>query len=343
MTSNHLKKEISSKNTIINNFTGPLFIVGMPRSGTKLLRELLNMHPSIGIPEIETNFLPTWKKKWENYGDLSDPKNFNKFYNSTIKNSYFMYKKDNNELIKENIWYNNCYNFNVQGIFEALIRHDTKIEFGSNKIWGDKSPLYLQHLNLLKRLFPNSKIIHIIRDVRDYCLSIKNAWGKNMIRAAQRWSNDIQYAQKIGNEYPGEYIEIKYEELVMEPIKILKKICDFIDIEFTERMIKLNKPAENLGAAKNVNYIKKNNIMKYRQYMSANTKKKIEEITYDVLKNNGYEVEYSGELKKISNIKMIFYKILDWINLLRFDFAQRGIKKGFIWNMKSIKVHLQRY
>ena len=54
-----------------NNFHGPLFIIGMPRSGTKLLRGLLNQHPQIGIPLSETEFLPWLVKCFPDYGDIS--------------------------------------------------------------------------------------------------------------------------------------------------------------------------------------------------------------------------------------------------------------------------------
>ena len=53
-------------------FEGPLFLVGMPRSGTKLLRALLNRHPNISIMTNETEFLPYLVSHWESFGDLSD-------------------------------------------------------------------------------------------------------------------------------------------------------------------------------------------------------------------------------------------------------------------------------
>jgi len=53
-----------------SNFFGPLFIIGMPRSGTKLLRDLMNQNPKIGIPAAETHFIPFMIKKF------GDPPNF---------------------------------------------------------------------------------------------------------------------------------------------------------------------------------------------------------------------------------------------------------------------------
>src|SRR4051794_28172751 len=67
----------------MNNFQGPIFVVGMPRSGTKLLRDLLNQHSRISIPEVETHFLPLFIKKYgKDFNFNSDRKEelFNDFY-----------------------------------------------------------------------------------------------------------------------------------------------------------------------------------------------------------------------------------------------------------------------
>ena len=72
-----------------NGFTGPLFIIGMPRSGTKLLRGLLNRHPMIGIPPSETEFFPWLNSHYEQFGDLSVRGRFNRFYKEMGENPLF--------------------------------------------------------------------------------------------------------------------------------------------------------------------------------------------------------------------------------------------------------------
>ena len=86
-------------------------------------------------------------------------------------------------------WFQGITKWDYAGVVEAYYK-----QYAENKhaqIWGDKTPGYLSHIPLLKRLYPQAKFIHIIRDVRDYCLSIHKAWNKNILRAAQRWSDDI--------------------------------------------------------------------------------------------------------------------------------------------------------
>ncbi|MDP1558114.1 MAG: sulfotransferase [Nitrosomonas sp.] len=66
----------------------------------------------------------------------------------------------------------------IQAIFNELASRE------GQQRWGEKSPMNLQHITALAKVFPNAQFIHIIRDVRDYCLSINKAWGKDMPRAA---------------------------------------------------------------------------------------------------------------------------------------------------------------
>ncbi|MCK6525680.1 sulfotransferase, partial [Myxococcota bacterium] len=57
-------------------FIGPLFIVGAPRSGTKLFRDLLRQHPRVAIPLYETELLPRLIQIAPRFGDLADPARF---------------------------------------------------------------------------------------------------------------------------------------------------------------------------------------------------------------------------------------------------------------------------
>ena len=175
----------------MNVFRGPLFVVGLPRSGTKLLRSLLNEHSQIQLTGVESGFLPYWASRWASYGDLSKKENFDSFYKLATKLSYFQYAKKGGWLISADAWFDTCQNYEITGVFEALMRHDVGMALDSSTIWGDKTPQYTNQLVLLHKLWPEAKFIHIIRDVRDYCLSMQNAWHKNMMRSAQRWVDDI--------------------------------------------------------------------------------------------------------------------------------------------------------
>ena len=97
----------------------PLFIIGQPRSGTKLIRDLINRHPRVFIADKETHFLPYWISNWSSFGNLADETVFNDFYRSVTKGPYFHFMRNENRLIDPHIWYEGCKDYTVRGVFRS--------------------------------------------------------------------------------------------------------------------------------------------------------------------------------------------------------------------------------
>jgi hypothetical protein len=311
----------------------PVFIVGMPRSGTKLLRGLLNNHSEISLLSIETEFLPFWANNWSSWGGGDTAwsyDTFQKFYGIVTKLPYFLYKKKHKQCIAPDIWYQSCESFLVSGVFEALARHDANAQ--EDMIWGDKSPGYIRHIPLIKQLFPDAKIIHIIRDVRDYCLSINKAWGKNMLRAAQRWTDDVAKARQDGMLLSQNYMELTYEALLEDPENILKRLCAFLDVLYDDNMLILQRPTENYGDAKDKTIIVSGNTGKWKHALDAKKLKLIEMICSNQLQQTGYSVTYKGNEKRIGSAHMKYLKLVDGFNLF---------KKGRGGKFATLKFHFR--
>ena len=248
-----------------DSFNGPIFIVGMPRSGTKLLRALLNAHPDIHIPLNETEFLPTWERRWASFGDLSNHRRFVEFYAHVTQTFYFAYRsREHGKQIDMGTWYCACDgDFSLTNVFEALLRHDSGA--GNQGIWGDKSPSYIGHIPLLMRLYPKAKIVHIVRDARDYALSIEKSFGKSRLRAAHRWSELVASAFAAEHRFPDSVHRLRYEDLLDSPEAQLKQLCHFLHVPFTETMLSLSHSPENLGDTTGARHIVGGNHSKYRQ------------------------------------------------------------------------------
>lgn len=319
-----------------SKFSGPLFIVGMQRSGTKLLRTLMSEHPKVNIVSAETHFLPHWVKVWPQFGNLSDPKVFEKFYRDMQKSPYFIYTKNRNSVERQRRWYSMCKSFTVQGVYEALMRCDADIEYSENMIWGDKSTSYLNHMPLLKELFPESKFIHIIRDVRDYSLSVYKAWKKNKFRASQRWVDNITEARASVQHFQDDYYEIRYEDLLDDPEDHLAECCKFLDIEPNASMLTLSRAPENIGEAKGYQHIKFDNKNKYLANMDMKTRQRIEAIAGATLHSLNYETDYSGKPFRLSPLEMTFYRMTDGANLILQEAGRNGL-------LEAIKIEIGSY
>ena len=302
------------------SFHGPLFLVGMPRSGTKLLRGLLNEHSQIGIPLNETEFLPRWLRDWASFGDLSDRAVFDRFFADVSGSVYFVNRlEEHGSRIDPAVWHGACRDYTAPAVFEALIRHDAAVSAG---VWGDKSPGYLPHIALLKTSFPSARFIHIVRDVRDYCLSMEKAFGKSATRASQRWADRILAARDQATAFPSDYMEVRYEDLVVHPEPALRRLCRFLGLSFEPGMLELSRATENIGDARGEKRIVAN-IDKWRATMPARRRRRIERIAGDTLDALGYPVSETAR-RRVTAPEMLALQAYDGAQLIRREADQRG-------------------
>jgi hypothetical protein len=315
-------------------FTGPLFIIGMPRSGTKLLLGLLGRHPRIGLPRFETEFLPWLARRFGRFGDLRERRRFEEFCAAMQGQGYFRYRREHVGAVDPGQWHAACADYSAAGVFEALMRIDGDAPRGSGRIWGDKSPSYIDDLPLLKALYPAAKFVHIVRDVRDYCLSIRKAWGKDMLRAAQRWTDDVRRARADGAALGADYLELRYEDLLADTERELRRVCAFLGIEFQPDMLTLARPTENLGDTRGESRIVATNTNKWRRMPPA-TLARVEEIAGELLRECGYDLALPPRpARRLSRLEMRLAQLRDAWNLARADHNRWGFWRTALFHLR---------
>jgi hypothetical protein len=315
-------------------FDGPLFIVGMPRSGTKLVRALLNRHAGIRIAGIETEFLPWLARRFERFGDLRHPARFEAFHASIARHSYFRWRAEHGRPVDWRRWHAACAEFSAAGVFEGLIREDVDASRGSGRIWGDKSPSYMDDIAFLARLYPAAKVLHIVRDVRDYCLSMRKAWGKDMLRAAQRWADGVRRARADGARLGADYLELRYEDLLVRTEAELRRVCAFLGVAFDPGMLSLEGSTENLGDARGATRVVPGNSGKWRA-MSPRTLARVEEIAGAVLLECGYELALPPRApRRLSGVEMRRAQLRDAWRLVRADRNGWGLLRTALFHLR---------
>ena len=319
-------------------FVGPLFIVGMPRSGTKLLRNLLNQHRHVRMLEVETEFLPWLAHHVDEYGELSDLQNFRRLHADMVRFPYFMYRADEGRVLEANTWHAACRLYDAAGVFEALVRTEVGAQSGNGMIWGDKSPSYIDDIPLLTGLYPQARFIHIIRDVRDYCLSMHKAWGKDMFRAAQRWTDGVAQAREDGARVGTAYMEVRYEDLLGDVEGTMRRVCAHLDTEFDPAVLELEQPSENIGDARGANKVVKENFGKFRSRLQPPVLKRIESIAKPVLQACGYELVYpSITARRLSATEQFLAQARDGWNLMRDEFKKRGLLAAILFHVRYFR------
>jgi hypothetical protein len=318
---------------------GPLFIVGMPRSGTKLLRDLLNQHPLISIPDVESHFIPYMVKQFGEQLQIKTPEKKELFYDVFCQTAFYFNNVRKGRLLSKEDFVANCDFTNWSSVFKFITLYYSPKDNNLAEIWGDKTPSYLNQVKLLKRMFPNAKFIHIIRDPRDYCLSARKIWKKNIFRAAVKW----QKIMKKAMEYPAllgpDYIEVYYEELTRDPQKVLTNICSFLDIHFTAEMLSVKKSNEFYGDARGSKEIILNS-KKFMSELKDSEISKIEALTIPVISHFGYEVLHKVNPMKLSKSKSFLYKLEDVWNQYLFQVNEKGFIKGTVYTIKLSRNNL---
>ncbi len=214
----------------------PFFIIGSARSGTTLLRLMLNAHRDVAVPP-ESRFVV------ELY-DGSDEVEVESFLGQLGAHKRFEAWDLPLEAVRDEIGAapKAAYADAVAAPFRAYARVHGK------RVWGDKTPRYVEHIPFLMQLFPQGRFIHLIRDGRNVALSYADVpFGpKNVAKAAVLWADRVQKGCFAGRSLErGRYIEIRYEDLVDDAAGEARDICEFLGLEFDEGMLDYTERARD--------------------------------------------------------------------------------------------------
>ena len=177
---------------------------------------------------------------------LWDEKLLLKFYNNLFQLSTIKTWIINKEQLKKEIL-----QLGEDATFQRLIKliYLNYISFFDKEhitIIGDKNPGYsyvISHLEILLKLFPDAKIIHLTRDYRDHYLSMNKVdfEGTHLSLVCYRWQFSFKQVRKLMKDQPGQYYSLRYEELVQQPEKQVKAICSFLGITYHASMLEYYK------------------------------------------------------------------------------------------------------
>ncbi len=178
----------------------PIFVIGCPRSGTTLLRMMLDSHPRLSCGE-ETHFLrelqPIVGERWpllETYG---------------FPREYWL------ERIRE--------------LYERF-QADYLARRGKAR-WVDKDPVYTLCLPFIAEVFPTAQYVHLVRDGHDVVASFRERWGyRSALRVARtEWARYVDGARMFGAGLPADrYHELHYEALVASPEPTMRALLGFL-------------------------------------------------------------------------------------------------------------------
>lgn len=197
----------------------PVFIVGPLRSGTTLLRLLLDHHPDICIfGEFEAAVSQANGEEWP---EISAYREFLK--NDRQTKSYGL-------VIRDDLEYRDL----VLDLFEQIASRTEKSIVGA---------AVHSRMDLIPKLWPHARYIHLLRDPRDVAKScIGMGWVGNVYEGAYYWVEPERHWDIVVDTVPVENVlTVKYEDLVDNPDLVLTQACRFLGTSFDPEMLEIDK------------------------------------------------------------------------------------------------------
>ena len=289
----------------------PIFLLGSQRSGTTMLRLMLNNHPNIAIPH-ETAFITIYHGKLKDYGDLENKDNARRLLDDVSQHPLVKRGKlitDPEAILGRPI---SSYRDFVDAVFQTYADSLGKVR------WGDKTPFYTPDIDVLHEIFPEAKFLHLVRDGRDVVVSQKSIeWmSGNLPKLILDWRWKTTIAHKVGSALGANFLEIRYEDLVRQPEKALRSICDFIDESYDAAMLHYSDRAEEVVPADSQKWhrhsIKPPDPSRLDRWKTDLTKAEriiFEQLAGDTLDMFGYEREHLAPTMASRALK-VYYLLL---------------------------------
>jgi LPS sulfotransferase NodH len=261
--------------------TEPHIIMGgAPRSGTTLLRKLLDRHPQICCGAETKLFVPAaFNLEW-----------LARSYQIPFSELRVMRSASSSQA-------------SFIDAFAARVRTDA-----AKARWAEKTPQNIRNLDWILARFPEASVIHIIRDGRDVICSMRQhpdwrwvdgAWEKVLVPRsvdwyARRWLADTATGMAWRDD--PRYVEVRYEDLVADPLAVLRAICDGIgasaDVAWLEAVARREGEARSAGQTKRPDYegaVSGASVGRWREDLTAAEQREVGRLCRPRLMELGYE------------------------------------------------------
>jgi Sulfotransferase family len=310
-----------------------LFVVGCPRSGTSWVHQMLSKHPDSISSQAETHaysliYEPfTSLRQWNlekrlqraawilrRYGGLAILRGIQSFdLWRGILNEYLIYKQADRvglhflidqtelkELMQQARQLPGSDQQQALVLIQLIFDHYFQHQGGqSTQILLEKTPLHVGYLQVILRQFPEAKVIEVIRDGRDVCVSRaaraqKAKWAKLSVQGTMKqWKRCIELGEKFRAmpEFADRIQSVRYESLIANQAQELQRMFTFAERAWDNQLIDQIITATDINRVADKgegNSVRSGTIGEWRQRLSAKDLETCYEIAGEALARLGY-------------------------------------------------------
>ena len=276
------------------------FVVGCGRSGTTLVRAILDSHPELAVTH-ESRFVP-WmlanRSRFERAGGVDA----DRFVDDLFSRRNVASRVDAWDLGRDRV--SAALAARPPADLPAAIRavYELYAADRGKPRYGDKTPGYVLSIDVIGRAFPEAGFVHVVRDGRDVALALRDVdFGPaDLVQAAHTWRAKVLGARAAARSVgPSRYVEVRYEDLVARPEDEIRKLCSFIELEFVPGMA---EPHRRDGGRDDLDGLGRQDhhaslarpitpgLRDWRVQMAGSDVRRYDEVAADALADLGYEV-----------------------------------------------------
>lgn len=268
----------------------PVFIVGMPRSGTTLLGSMLDAHSRVAITP-ETHFYTRCRS-----ADAPEDDTVEAVW-ARLQQQPGVQDMQLTDEETARVWERvRCADDpDPPDLLAAL--GTTYAQRSGAAVWGDQTPDHLGHVSTILKEFPEAAVLCIVRDPRDVCLSLQSVpWNRDSLpESAWTWRRYARMSERYRASYPKRFEEVRYEDLLSRPEMVLRSVVDRLGIAFEEDMLAFHRrgrgPADTNREpwkAKTRQPLDPSNTEKWRDQMTDAERTVVDLITGDMREKKSY-------------------------------------------------------
>lgn len=274
-----------------------VFIIGTQRSGSNLLRLMLNQLKDIASPH-PPHILDRMLALMDNYGNLQDNNNFKTLINDVCRLVELNPVEWSDVVFnREKLYAKSSGSRSLMSVYEAI--YDTYAEQQGAHTWICKSMANIKYTDEIEAHIKQPKYIYLYRDGRDVALSFQKAvvGEKHIYNIAKDWTDTQSkalYLREMVDE--SHFFSVSYEQLTQQSEQTAKALCKFLDVEFNSNMFDYHKSNEAKNAASSsdlwgnvTNPILSNNSKKYKKEMSEDDLRIFESVAGHILDHLNYQ------------------------------------------------------
>lgn len=313
----------------------PFFVLGAPRSGTTLTRNLLRALSGVYLPPDEIQVLPAFVARAR---DGADPEELAKFMDDTAFAGHMRRRGiwPGREAVAHAFTEVKLAGGGAEDSFRALVLAIAdREEVGEIAYWGDKTPENVFHLELIAELWPDLRVLNVVRDPRATVLSMHESWGRSILRSSVVWRDAIRATDRIAKILPtGHLHTLSYESLTADPQAELGTLAEWIGVAFDPSFLESFSNEErwgNTAGAKGVQQV----VPKWESKLGEAGVREIEEICFTEMKALGYMPKFAAASREPGATALKLAKLGDAGRVLHSYAKERGWPAAISYKMRQ--------